>query len=144
LTGECGFLLGARGKYLFSAELSNIRAGNFEPLARNKELFMKQTVWGLTLAASAAAMIWGTPALAQEELFKKNACFACHAIDRKLVGPAYKDVAEKYRGQNDAPDKLYQKVRKGGQGVWGQIPMPPNPIVPETDLKVMIKYILSL
>lgn len=86
----------------------------------------------------------GAQAAAADDLLKKNACTACHALDKKMVGPAYKDVANKYRGQKDAPAKLAEKVKKGGTGVWGQIPMPPNAGVSDADLKVMIEYILSL
>lgn len=86
----------------------------------------------------------GAQAAAADDLLKKNACTACHAIDKKMVGPGYKDVANKYRGQKDAPAKLAEKVKKGGAGVWGQVPMPPNASVSDADLKVMIEYILSL
>lgn len=83
-------------------------------------------------------------AQASETLIKKYNCTACHAIDKKLVGPAYKDVAKKYKGQKDAAAKLAQKVKKGGKGVWGPVPMPPNPAVPDSDLKKIIAYILAL
>ncbi len=86
----------------------------------------------------------GAQAAAGDDLLKKNACTACHALDKKMVGPAYKDVANKYRGQKDAPAKLAEKVKKGGTGVWGQIPMPPNAGVSDADLKAMIEYVLSL
>ena len=84
------------------------------------------------LAAALAASALASPALAQldaakaDALMKKAACSACHAVDKKGVGPAYKDVAKKYKGDAAAPAKLAEKVRKGGMGVWGQIPMPPN------------------
>jgi len=81
---------------------------------------------------------------AAEALLKKNACTACHAIDKKMVGPAYKDVANKYRGQKDAEAKLAEKVKKGGTGVWGSIPMPPNAAVSDADIKTMVHYVLSL
>ena len=90
-----------------------------------------------------AAGLAATPALANEELAKKNACTACHAIDKKLVGPAYKDVAAKYKGQKDAEAKLVDKVKKGGSGVWGQVPMPPNTSVKDEDIKTLVKWILS-
>lgn len=94
-----------------------------------------------------AAMLVGTfvaaPALADEALAKKHNCTACHAIDKKLVGPAYKDVAAKYRGQNVAA-KLEEKVKKGGSGVWGPIPMPPNAAVPEADIKRLVDWVLKL
>lgn len=92
----------------------------------------------LALAATAA------PALASEELAKKNACTACHGIDRKLVGPAYKDVAAKYRGDAKAEAMLVEKVKKGSQGVWGPVPMPPNANVKDEDAKTLVKWILSL
>lgn len=84
------------------------------------------------------------PALAQEDLAKKNNCLACHAVDKKVVGPAYKDVANKYRGDKGAEAKLIDKVKKGGVGVWGQIPMPPNSAVPDADVKKLVAWILSL
>jgi cytochrome c len=93
-------------------------------------------VIGLAVAAS--------PALANEELAKKNACTACHAIDKKLVGPAYKDVAAKYRGDAKAQAALEEKVKKGGVGVWGQVPMPPNSHVKDEDIKTLVKWVLSL
>ena len=83
------------------------------------------------------------PAWASEELAKKHACFACHTVDKKMVGPAYKDVAAKYRGDNNAPAKLAEKVKKGSQGVWGNVPMPPNSAVPDADVNALVKWILS-
>ena len=79
-----------------------------------------------------------------EDLLKKNGCTACHSIDKKLVGPPYLEVAAKYKGDAGAAAKLMEKVKKGGTGVWGQIPMPPNPQVSDADLKAMITYILAL
>jgi len=83
------------------------------------------------------------PLLASEELAKKHNCFACHATDKKMVGPAYKDVAAKYRADKDAPKKLAAKVKNGSQGVWGTIPMPPNSAVPDADINTLVKWILS-
>jgi cytochrome c len=83
------------------------------------------------------------PVLASEELAKKHACFACHTADKKMVGPAYKDVAAKYRGDKDAAMKLAQKVKNGSQGVWGTVPMPPNSAVPDADINALVKWILS-
>jgi cytochrome c len=99
---------------------------------------MKHAVLALALALAAAV-----PAYAQEELAKKHNCFACHAVDKKLVGPSYKDVAAKYRDDKQAEGKLFEKVKKGGQGVWGQVPMPPNTQVPDSDIKSLVKWILS-
>ena len=99
-----------------------------------------QTIHAITLAATLAA---ATPALADEALAKKHNCLACHQVEKKVVGPAYKDIAKKYKGQNVA-NQLEQKVKKGGQGVWGNIPMPPNAAVPDTDVKKLVAWILSL
>ena len=96
------------------------------------------------LAAAVAATFAAAPALANEELAKKNACTACHAIDKKLVGPAYKDVAAKYRSDKGAEAKLVDKVKKGGVGVWGQVPMPPNAHVKDQDIAALVKWILAL
>jgi cytochrome c len=96
------------------------------------------------LAALIAGAIAATPVLANEELAKKSACMACHAIDKKLVGPAYKEVAEKYRGDKGAEAKLIEKVKNGGSGVWGQVPMPANSNVKDQDIKTLVKWVLSL
>ena len=81
---------------------------------------------------------------AGEDLLKKSGCTACHAIDKKVVGPAYKDVAAKYKGDAGAAAKLAEKVKKGGSGVWGPVPMPPNPAVSDADIKTMVACILAL
>ena len=94
-----------------------------------------------TIALTAAA---STSAFANPELATKKNCMACHAVDKKLVGPAYKDVAEKYAGQKDAADKLAQKVLKGGTGVWGAIPMPANPQVSDAEAKQLVQWILAM
>ena len=101
---------------------------------------MKRVVPALMLAGLAVAL----PAKADEAMARKYNCLACHTVDKKLVGPAYKDVAKKYAGQKDAEAKLVQKVEKGGSGVWGNIPMPPNSAVPDADVKALVKWILSL
>jgi cytochrome c len=93
-----------------------------------------------TLALALPAAL---PARASEELAKKHACFACHATDKKLVGPSYKDVAAKYRTDKGAEAKLFEKVKKGGTGVWGQVPMPPNAAVPDADIRALVKWVLS-
>lgn len=81
-------------------------------------------------------------AMADEALAKAKNCMACHAIDKKIVGPAYKDVAAKYKGDAGAVDKLAAKVKAGGKGVWGQIPMPPNNVTPD-EAKKLVTWILS-
>jgi cytochrome c len=98
------------------------------------------------LLALGVAVLIALPAQANQALAQKAGCMACHSADKKLVGPAYKDVAAKYKGQADAPAKLAEKARKGGTGVWGQIPMPPNAVekVSDADLKAVIDWILKL
>jgi cytochrome c len=83
---------------------------------------MKKIVALAALALAAAAL----PAAANEELAKKSGCTACHSTDKKIVGPSFKEVAAKYRGDKTAQAKLVEKVKKGGVGTWGQVPMPPN------------------
>lgn len=94
----------------------------------------------LTVAAGAVLAL---PAQASEELAKKYMCLTCHQVDKKLVGPAFKEIAAKYASDKAAEGKLVDKVKKGGAGVWGQIPMPPNDKVPEADLKAVVKWVLS-
>ena len=98
-------------------------------------------------AVALTACFMTTAARASDpEAMKKAGCLACHADDKKIVGPSYKDVAKKYAGQPDAVAKLTEKVRKGGSGVWGPVPMSPNPVskISDADLKVAVEYILSL
>lgn len=94
----------------------------------------------VSLGAAAAT----APALANEALAKAKNCLACHAADKKLVGPSYKEVAAKYAGQKDAVDKLSEKVMKGGTGVWGQVPMPANPQVNAAEAKQLVQWILTI
>ena len=78
-----------------------------------------------------------------QALAAKSGCLACHTVDKKIIGPAYKDVAAKYKGQADAEDKLVAKVKAGGAGVWGPMPMPPNAQVADADLHTIVKWVLS-
>ena len=80
--------------------------------------------------------------LADEALAKAKNCMSCHAVDKKLVGPSYKDVAAKYKGDAGAAEALAAKVKAGGKGVWGQIPMPPNNVTPEEASK-LAAWVLS-
>jgi cytochrome c len=97
---------------------------------------------GACIALAALAGV-ALPAAANEELAKKHACLACHTVDKKMVGPSYKEVAAKYRADKDAPKKLAAKVKNGSQGVWGNVPMPPNTAVPDADVNALVKWILS-
>ena len=98
-----------------------------------------------TVFAAALAIAVAAPAQASEALAKKYNCTACHAVKgAKTVGPTYADVAKKYAGQKGIEAKLAEKVKKGGTGVWGQVPMPPNTSVPDADLQALVKWILSI
>ena len=79
-----------------------------------------------------------------EDMMKKNGCSACHAEDKKVIGPSYKEVSAKYKGDAGAVARLSEKVKKGGSGVWGPIPMPPNTQVADADVKKMVELILAL
>ena len=94
--------------------------------------------------AVTAAVVMAAPAFADQALATTKNCMACHAIDKKLVGPAYKEVAVKYAGQKDAVDKLAAKIIKGGSGVYGPVPMPANTQVNEADAKKLAAWVLSL
>lgn len=96
------------------------------------------------LLTLATALTVAVPALADQALATAKNCMACHAVDKKLVGPSYKDVAAKYQGDASAVDKLSVKVIKGGSGVWGPIPMPANPQVNEADAKKLVTWILGM
>jgi cytochrome c len=98
----------------------------------------------IILIAAAACLPVAGPALADEALAKKHNCFTCHTVDKKNVGPAYKEIAKKYKGQADAQAKLAEKVKKGGQGVWGPVPMPPNAAVPDADVNALVAWILKM
>ena len=95
------------------------------------------------LALALVGAAFAIPAQADEALAKKHNCLACHTVDKKLVGPSYKEIAKKYKGQNVAA-QLEQKVKKGGQGVWGPVPMPPNAAVPDADIKKLVDWVLKL
>lgn len=95
------------------------------------------------LLIMAAMTTLAAPAMADEALAKSKNCMACHAVDKKLVGPSYKDVAKKYGGDAKAVDALAVKIMKGGSGVWGAIPMPANPQVNEADAKKLATWVLN-
>ena len=100
----------------------------------------------ISMIAAAGLMVAGSAMAAEmPELAKKSGCTACHAIDKKLVGPSWMDVAKKYKGDKGADAKLEAKVAKGGSGVWGTMPMPPNaPKVSAADTKTLVKFIMGL
>ena len=98
---------------------------------------MKRTLITLAMTLSVAA-----PAMADLALATSKNCMACHAVDKKMVGPSYKDVAAKYKGDAAAAEALATKIKAGGKGVWGQIPMPPNNVTPE-EAKKLVTWVLS-
>jgi cytochrome c len=97
---------------------------------------MKTVIMSLILMSS--------PAWADNDLLMKNNCLACHNVNQTVVGPAFKAVANKYRGQADATDKLAKKIRAGGAGVWGAMPMPAHPQISDVDAKKLATYILNI
>ncbi|MCM0043700.1 MAG: c-type cytochrome [Burkholderiaceae bacterium] len=98
----------------------------------------------ILVAAAAIAALGSNAAFASEQLAKENNCLACHAVDQKLVGPGFKEIAAKYKGDKSAEGKLVTKIQKGGSGAWGAIPMPANPQVDDNEAKSLVKWILSL
>lgn len=101
----------------------------------------------LLFAISAVCAALAVPAsvLAQDaaKLAQEKACLACHAVDKKVVGPSYKEIAAKYRTDKNAEANLIKKVRAGGVGVWGQVPMPPNTTVSDKEAQILVKWIMS-
>jgi len=101
-----------------------------------------QTLFATVLLAGTASAIAGSGA---EALAQKSGCLLCHGVDKKIMGPAYKEVAAKYKGDKSAEAKLIQKVKAGGGGVWGEMAMPPNsPQVKDEDIKTIVQWVLSL
>ncbi len=97
----------------------------------------------LKLALIAAALLASGVASASQELAQKSACLACHGVDKKVVGPAFQEIATKYAGDKEAEARLIKKVKEGGSGAWGQVPMPPNAAVKDDDIKTLVKWVLA-
>ena len=93
--------------------------------------------------AAAVAAVFALPASANEKLAQSAGCATCHGVDKKIIGPAFKDIAQKYRGNKAAEADLVKKVKAGSKGVWGDIPMPPNAHVKDDDIKTIVQWILS-
>jgi len=105
---------------------------------------MMKTI-AISAVMSVAGAVFALPAAASEELAKKYNCSTCHVVKgAKTVGPTYADVAKKYAGQKGVEATLADKVKKGGSGVWGQVPMAPNPTVPDADIKALVTWILAI
>ena len=108
---------------------------------KNRPLNLLKTFLLSSLCFSATAH--AVDAVKAQQLAKQYACLSCHAIERKLVGPSYQDIAKKYANDKTAATKLAAKVHAGGSGVWGQIPMPANPTVSDAHLKILVSWILA-
>jgi cytochrome c len=107
---------------------------------------MKTMTQKLLLAAAALLAVTGANAMdaaAAKALAGKNACLGCHAVDKKLVGPSYKDVAAKHKGQADALAKVAARIKSGGSGIYGPIPMPAQPNLKDDELKLLAAWILA-
>jgi len=102
------------------------------------------TLLAAAAAATLAAGAHAADAKTGEALAKSSGCVACHTVDKKLVGPSYQQIAERYRRDKGAEAKLIQKVKAGGKGVWGDIPMSPNAHVKDADIKTLVQWILSI
>lgn len=103
----------------------------------------EQAPGAATPAPAAPAEKAPEAAVPPDQIPAKYGCTGCHAVDHKVVGPSFQDVAAKYKGK-DVEAALVEKIKKGGSGVWGDIPMPPNPQVPDSDLHAVVKWILGL
>lgn len=99
----------------------------------------------LNILFASALMLFATQnVIANEALTKSSNCLACHSLDNKIIGPAFKDISAKYKGDDGAIATLTSKVRNGGAGIWGDMPMPPNAAVSDADIETLVNWILSL
>ncbi len=105
--------------------------------------FLAVAVFALPLAALMPAHARAAQPLG-EQLYQKNDCVTCHAVDHQIIGPSYQDVAKKYAGQKGAVDMLVKAVKDGHVGTWGMVPMPPHPTMSDADIKTIVEWILSL
>ena len=108
-----------------------------------KAIAMMLASAGVLLSGAASVSMAATEAEAMG-IAQKNGCLACHQLDKKLVGPAWREVGKKYGGQTDAEAMLLVKVKKGGKDVWGPIPMPPNATVKDADIRTLVQFVLTL
>jgi cytochrome c len=136
-----GGVLGADGVWLIVAYLKSQAPPTVVPTT-NYEITSAAAPAAAAPAEPAAGA--NTPAATPEQMLTKYGCVACHAVDHKVVGPALQDVGKKYQGQANAKAHLTEKVRDGGSGVWGDIPMTPNPQVPDADLQTLVNWVLTL
>ena len=98
----------------------------------------------IVIAAAAVLALTAGVASADQALAQKSACMSCHQLEKKVVGPAFKDVAKKYKGDAKAEEHIVGVIKKGGKGVWGTVPMPPHPQVSDDNAKKLAAWVLSL
>ena len=108
-----------------------------------KQILLAAAALAILASPPAGADLKGSDAKKAFSIASKSDCLSCHAVSSKVIGPAYRDVARKYKGDDQAEVLLMQKVRNGGAGVWGKFPMPPHPDVAEEDLRTVIEWILT-
>ncbi len=104
---------------------------------------ISNSLFAVALLALTSSTAFAQNAAAAKALASKNACLACHAVDKKLVGPAYQDVAAKHKGQADALDKVAARIKSGGSGLYGPVPMPPQAQLKDDELKLLAGWILA-
>ncbi len=140
-----GGVLGTEGVWMLVTYLQSLPVPDVVPTQSWVQTGDTQPAVKESTPAAESAPQTAAPAAASnpETMLTKYGCVACHAPDKKVIGPAFKDVAAKYHGQKDAKQVLAEKVRNGGVGVWGQIPMPPSPSVSDEDLQTLVEWILS-
>jgi cytochrome c len=137
-----GGVIGENGVWMIVAYLKSQSIPSVVPTTNYETIASAAPPAAAPDAAPAAAA--DTSPVAPDQMLTRYGCVACHAVDHKVVGPALEDVAKKYHGQGDALSQLTVKVRNGGSGVWGDVPMTPNPQVPDADLQTLVKWVLAL
>jgi len=139
-----GGVLGADGVWMIVAYLKSQSPPDVVPTTSYENMSAAAPAGAAPAGPAAGTQAGATVPATPEQMLTTYTCIACHAVDKKVIGPALKDVAAKYRGQADAEAHLAEKIRNGGAGVWGQIPMTPNPQVPDEDLHTLVKWVLAL
>lgn len=139
-----GGVLGTDGVWMIVAYLKSQEPPSVVPTTNYETAASAAPAAAATSAPAQSASASPSSPATPEQMLMKYGCTACHAVDHKVVGPSFQDVAKKYRGQSGAEAHLTEKVRTGGAGVWGDIPMTPNPQVPDADLHTLVKWVLTL
>jgi len=137
-----GGMMGSDGVWMIVAYLKSQSPPTVVPTTSYETI--NQAAPAAAAAAPAPAAAEAAAPTSPEQMLTKYGCIACHAVDHKVIGPALKDVAAKYEGKADAKAHLTEKIRNGGAGVWGEIPMTPNPQVPDEELHTIVKWVLTL